>query len=379
MIMTRTPFRVTLGGGGTDLPSYYSDHGGLIFGMGIDKHMYLIINPPTIDRKIRLHYTLSETADHVSDIRHELAREALRLNGIEDKMEISSMADLPAGTGLGSSSCYLIGLLNALHQYRRDHITLKQLAEEACHIELEVLRKPIGKQDQYMATFGGLTLLEIAKNGETTVSSVELGAGSRAALVANTHIYYTGIERNALAMLVAQDSAMKTPESAERTKVEDSLHSIKALGYRILDAIQNEDFDQWGVLLDEHWHHKKRMSDKISVSKVDSLYEHLKAEYSVLGGKIIGAGGGGFLMLYCPRDHKRLEAFMAANGMPRLHYGVQMGGSKVLADFDSGGSANFHPTVTVGAQVVAIARAARPKPVALDGDARRESTRAVVL
>ncbi len=350
MIMTRTPFRVTLGGGGTDLPSYYSEHGGLIFAMGIDKHMYLIINPPTIDRKVRLHYTQSETADHIDNLKHELAREALRLNGINDKMEISSMADLPAGTGLGSSSCYLIGLLNALHHYRRDHVTLQQLAEEACKIELEVLGKPIGKQDQYMATYGALTVLEIAKDGRIDVSTVELGAGARAALIANTQIYYTGVERNALEVLSDQDNAMKQP-SQDRSKVADSLHAIKDLGYRIIDAVQEEDFDNWGRLLDEHWRNKKQLSSKVSLSKVDHLYEHVKNEYSVLGGKIIGAGGGGFLMLYCPREHKRLEEFMNSHGMPRLHYNIQMEGSKVVVDLDSGASAMFHPQVTIGAQV----------------------------
>jgi D-glycero-alpha-D-manno-heptose-7-phosphate kinase len=209
MILTSTPFRVTLGGGGTDLPSYYREHGGFIFAMGIDKHMYIMVNPPAIDRKIRLHYTDSETTNHVAELRHELAREALRLHGIEDKMEISSMADLPAGTGLGSSSCYLVGLLNALHHYRRDYISLDKLAEEACHIELEVLRKPIGKQDQYMAAFGGLSALEISKEGTVEVSSVELGSSSIAALIASTHIYYTGVERDALLVLAEQNSAMQ--------------------------------------------------------------------------------------------------------------------------------------------------------------------------
>jgi D-glycero-alpha-D-manno-heptose-7-phosphate kinase len=353
--MTRTPFRVTLGGGGTDLPSYYSEHGGLIFAMGIDKHMYLIINPPTIDRKVRLHYTQSETVDHIDQLKHELAREALRLNGIRDKMEISSMADLPAGTGLGSSSCYLIGLLNALHHYRRDHVALQQLAEEACKIELEVLGKPIGKQDQYMATFGALTLLEIAKDGTIEVSSVQLGAGARAALVANTQIYYTGVERNAVEVLSDQDNALKQ-RRPDRSRVVDSLDAIKDLGYRIIDAIQEEDFDEWGRLLDEHWRNKKELSNKVSLPKVDHLYEHVRKEYSVLGGKIIGAGGGGFLMLYCPKEHKRLEEFMNSHGMPRLHYSIQMEGSKVVLDLDSGASAMFHPQVTVGAKVKAPSR-----------------------
>ena len=157
MIITRTPFRVTLGGGGTDLPSYYGRHGGFIFAMGIDKYMYIMLNPPTMDDRIRLHYSRSETVDHVSELRHELAREALRLHGIERKIEISSMADLPDGTGLGSSSAYLVGLLMALRQFKRQHAPLQEVAEEACRIELDILGKRIGKQDQYLAVYGGLT------------------------------------------------------------------------------------------------------------------------------------------------------------------------------------------------------------------------------
>jgi len=271
MILTTTPFRVTLGGGGTDLPSYYREHGGFIFAMGIDKHMYIMINPPTIDRKIRLHYTNAETTDHVSQVRHELAREALRLHGIEDKMEISSVADLPAGTGLGSSSCYLVGLLNAFHHYRRDYVSLDKLAEEACYIELEVLGKPIGKQDQYMAAFGGLTVLEIGKEGAVDVRSLELGSSSIAALIANTHIYYTGVQRNALWVLAEQNQALESRERMERARVADSLHQIKELGRRILKAVENEDFDAWGRLLDEHWRNKKRLSSKITFDKVDRL------------------------------------------------------------------------------------------------------------
>jgi D-glycero-alpha-D-manno-heptose-7-phosphate kinase len=360
MILTSTPFRVTLGGGGTDLPSYYREHGGFIFAMGIDKHMHIMVNPPTIDRKIRLHYSQSETADNVTEVRHELAREALRLHGIEDKMEVSSMADLPAGTGLGSSSCYLVGLLNALHHYRRDYVNLDKLAEEACYIELEVLGKPIGKQDQYMAAFGGLTVLEIAKDGSVDVSSIDLGSSSVAALIANTHIYYTGIERDALSVLSEQNSALRSKRGHDHARVVGSLHQIKELGRRIVAAIAKEDFDQWGRLLDEHWRSKKRLSSKISVSKIDQLYEHVKVEYSVLGGKVIGAGGGGFLMLYCPAKPKQLEGFMLANGLPRLHYNVEREGSKVLANFSSGATANFHPEVTFGLQ-------RRPRLAAVQG------------
>src|SRR2546426_9583870 len=164
MIVTRTPFRVTLGGGGTDLPSYYEKHGGFIFAMGIDKYMSVITNPPGVDRKIRLRYSKTAIVDHVSQLEHELAREALRLHGIEDRMEVASMADLPAGTGVGSSGAYLVGLLTALHHYRRDYVTLQALAEEACHIGLDVLKKWIGKQDQYKAAYGGLTGLASTRN-----------------------------------------------------------------------------------------------------------------------------------------------------------------------------------------------------------------------
>jgi D-glycero-alpha-D-manno-heptose-7-phosphate kinase len=297
-----------------------------------------------------LHYSNSETTDHVSKVRHELAREALRLHGIEDKMEISSMADLPAGTGLGSSSCYLVGLLNALHHYRRDYVSLDRLAEEACHIELEVLGKPIGKQDQYMAAFGGLTVLEIAKDGTVDVRSIELGSSSVAALIANTHIYYTGVERDALSVLAEQNGALASKERVEHSRVADSMHQIKELGRQILRAVETEDFDLWGRLLDEHWRNKKRLSSKISFGKVDRLYERVKAEYSVLGGKVIGAGGGGFLMLYCPVQHKRLETFMLANGLPRLHYNIEREGSKVLANSNNGEAANSHPHLTFGLQ-----------------------------
>lgn len=331
MIITRTPFRVTLGGGGTDLPSFYQQHGGFVFAMGIDKYMYIAINPPGVDRKIRLHYTQSEVVDHVSEVRHELAREALRFHGIEDRMEISSIADLPAGTGVGSSSCYLVGLLAALHQYRRDYVPLETLAEEACHIELNVLRKRIGKQDQYMAAFGGLTVLDIDRDGTVDVRPVRLRGGALSSFIAQTHIYYTGLVRDAQDVLAVQDAAMNSVASG-RGEVERSLLQIKELGYRILEAIQSENFDQWGLLLHEHWLSKKRMSERISVGWIDELYDDVRGRFGVLGGKLIGAGGGGFLMLYCERDALKLEDYMLARGLPRLYYNLEPEGTRVVAN-----------------------------------------------
>ena len=351
MIVTRTPFRVTLGGGGTDLPSYYEKHGGFIFAMGMDKYMYVMTNPPGVDRKIRLRYSKTEIVDHVSELEHDLAREALRLHGIEDRMEISSMADLPAGTGLGSSGAYLVGLLTALHQYRRDYVPLQTLAEEACHIELHILDKCIGKQDQYMAAFGGLTVLDIARDGTVDVRPVQLRDGALASFIAHTHIYYTGLAHNALEVLSHQDSAMRS-SSPRRASVEDSLNGIKELGYRILDAIQSEDFDRWGLLLHEHWMKKKRMSEKISVGWIDELYDEVRACCGVLGGKIIGAGGGGFLMLYCPSISRKLEDFMLSRGLPRVNYNLEREGTKVVANVASTQSMILHPTVTAASRPV---------------------------
>jgi D-glycero-alpha-D-manno-heptose-7-phosphate kinase len=345
VIITRTPFRVTLGGGGTDLPSYYREHGGFIFGMGIDKYMYIMVNPPIVDDLIRLHYSRSETVAHASELRHDLARAALLHHGIERGIEISSMADLPDGTGLGSSSAYLVGLLTALHYFRREPIPLAALAEEACAIEIDVLGRGIGKQDQYMAAFGGLTVLDIDPDGKVRVRTVDLPTGSVDAFVANTHLYYTGRRRSAEEVLRDQNSVMSgNGAAAQRTVVEQSLHAIKDLGYRILGAVEEEEFDRWGMLLHEHWCAKKQLSSRISISFIDDLYEHVRREYGVLGGKIAGAGGGGFLMLYCNRNHKQLERFMASQGMPRLHYKVEYDGAKVIANHATGRSMREQPS-----------------------------------
>ncbi|MEX0892394.1 MAG: galactokinase [Gemmatimonadota bacterium] len=341
MIMTRTPFRLTLGGGGTDLPSFYEKHGGFVFAMAIDKYMYIMVNPPLVDSRIRLHYSRSETVDHVDELSHELAREALRMNGIERRMEISSMADVPDGTGLGSSGAYLVGLLLALHQHRRDHVPLAVLAEEACRIEMDVLGKRVGKQDQYMAAFGGMTVLDIARDGTVQVRTVEVPSGAAEAFAANTHIYYTGVRRQASDVLHAQDHAMRNGPDSGHT-VADALLRIKDIGQRVLAAVEEEDYDRWGHLLHEHWCAKRRLSPRVSVGAMDELYEHVRQEFGVLGGKVAGAGGGGFLMLYCPADHRRLERFMLERGMPRLHYTVEHEGTKVIANLAAAPAVRTH-------------------------------------
>ncbi len=335
MIATATPLRVTLGGGGTDLPSYYQRHGGFVFAMGIDKHMYVMVNRPVMGTAVRLHYSQAEVVEHVGQLRHELAREALRLHRIERQFEVASIADIPAGTGLGSSSAYLVGLLNALHHYRRDHVSLQALAEEACHIELDILGERIGKQDQYMAALGGLTALEIDPSGRVQARRIELASSDIADLVANTHLYYTGTVRDAREVLVDQDQAMLRSESSDHERVTASLHAIKAIGRRILAAIEACEFDAFGQLLHEHWLNKQRLSTKIGLSRVAAIYDSVRADYHVLGGKVVGTGGGGFLMLYCNQQHRKLEQFMAERGFPRLHYTLDPEGTRVITHVGS--------------------------------------------
>jgi D-glycero-alpha-D-manno-heptose-7-phosphate kinase len=339
MILTRTPFRITLGGGGTDLPNFYRKHGGYVLAMGIDKFMYVAFNVPYADRKVRLHYTESETVDRVEDLRHELAREALLAHGIHDAVEIASVADLPAGTGLGSSSCYLVGLLAAIRAYLLRPSSVEDLADEACRIELDVLRKPIGKQDQYMAAAGGLTEIHIAPDGTVRLERISLPSYAIADFVANTHLYYLNVQRKTTDILADQSSAMRAGPSA----VEDNLLRIRDIGYQIGDAIRAANFDRFGELMHAHWLAKKQLSGKVTVPVVEQLYDHVREEYGVLGGKVVGAGGGGFLMLYCPHDSKRLTRFMEQQqGMSRLTFAAAFEGSRVMANLLASRSMHYH-------------------------------------
>ncbi len=329
MIVTRTPFRITLGGGGTDLPSFYEKHGGYILAVGIDKYMYVALNVPYADRKVRLHYTQSEVVDRAADLQHELAREALLAHDINDGIEIASLADLPAGTGLGSSSSYLVGLLSALRAYCHRPASFEEVAEEACRIELEILKKPIGKQDQYMAAAGGLTELHIERSGKVRVERITLPEYSIDEFTANTHMYYTNVQHTTTDILGEQTKALKAGPGA----VEDSLLKIQEIGHRIGTAMRAGDFDEFGRLTHAHWLAKKALSPSVTVSAAEHLYDHVREAYGVLGGKIAGAGGGGFLMLYCPPKHShRLTAFMEEQGMARLSYRAEFEGSRVITN-----------------------------------------------
>jgi D-glycero-alpha-D-manno-heptose-7-phosphate kinase len=326
MIATRTPFRITFGGGGTDLPAFYEKHGGYILAAGIDKYMYVTLNVPRADHLVRLHYTQSETVARTEQLKHELAREALLRHGIHDTIEISSLADLPAGTGLGSSSCYLVGLLNAVRSHLSMDTSARELAEEACSIEIDTLHKPIGRQDPYMAAYGGLTELQISRDGSVDARPVPLSKAQAAELISKTHLYYTNVQRPAVEILDEERKALR----AGLHGAEEALREMLAVGLEIGTAIKSGDFDAFGKLLHEHWTHKKRLSDKVQLEGVDELYEYARRTFGVLGGKIAGAGGGGFLMMYCPGDGAALTEFMQSKGMARLQYAAEYGGSSVL-------------------------------------------------
>src|SRR5580692_4102477 len=327
MIITRTPFRVTLGGGGTDLPSFYQEHGGFILAVAIDKYMFLNVNTPIVDDKIRVRYTGSEMVDHVDDVKHTLAREALRHFGVASEVEIVSIADIPAGTGLGSSSSYLVGLLNAMHTLLQDQATPQKLAEEACQIELEVLKKPIGKQDQYMAAFGGLTALDIDPDGRVCVTRLGLDVDLLEDLEHNILMFYTNEMRDATTILKKQDEFTRAKDST----VVRSLREIKDIGLEISDTISRGNLRRFGELLDVHWQSKKRLSEGISNPQIDAWYE-LAKQNGAIGAKISGAGGGGFIMLYCEENKARLRKAMRGAGLRELKFRFDFEGSKVVFD-----------------------------------------------
>lgn len=328
MIITRTPFRVTLGGGGTDLVSYYSKYGGFIFAAGLNKYMYLSINRPVVDDLIRVKYSKSETVETLGEVQHDIAREGLRMMGIQNGVEIISMADVPAGTGLGSSSCYAVGLLHALHTMKREFVPIQDVAEEACKLEIEILKKPIGKQDQYMAAFGGFTVLEIEKDGKVKVRNAKVSPETAEEFNRNLLMFYTNTSRSADEILSEQSKGARE----EKKDVVESMHVIKELGYRILEAVEKGNVNDVGLMFDEHWQYKKKISTKMSNPRFDKIYDHAKAS-GALGGKISGAGGGGFFVFYVEKDHAKFRAEMKSAGLREMRYNFDLEGSKVLVNF----------------------------------------------
>lgn len=336
MIITRTPFRITLGGGGTDLPSFYEQHGGFVFTMAINKYMFICLNRRSVaDQKIVIRYSQVETVDTLSEIKHPLAREALKLHALDQNLELTSIADMPGKSGMGSSGAYLVGLLAAIHSYKNQVVSMHAIAEEACHIEMNILKEPVGKQDQYIAALGGFQVLEIARDGVVDTRPVSVDSITANELVAKCRIYYTGVQRSATAVLKSQDDAARKSASGGGSTVVDSLLEIREIGKKVEAAFLAKDLDEFARLTDAHWMVKRRLSQAVSISSVDDLYDEVKRRFGVIGGKIIGAGGGGFLMLYTPDTKRDLDEFMAGHGMPRVSYYPSAQGCRVVSDLSA--------------------------------------------
>ena len=329
MILARAPFRISLGGGGTDLPSYYSQHAGFILSAAINKYLYIYVNRPSADELIRVKYSTYEEVHSVDDIQHDLVRPALKLLKLNGSLEVVSMADVPAGTGLGSSGTYIVTLLAALHELNREKIPISVLAEEACHIEMNLAGHPAGKHDHYLAAFGGITCLDIEKDGEVHVSPLDISLTTIEEFRNSVLLFYTALKRPSRDIL----SEQKTGTQRGDADIVGSLHRTKELGFRIKEALENDDIETFGHLLDQHWRNKKRRSGKISNPKIDEWYE-LAKKTGAWGGKIIGAGGGGFLMLCCPSRYKRrLRETLQGAGLREMPYDFDFEGVKVLVNF----------------------------------------------
>lgn len=330
MIIVRTPFRLPLGGGGTDLPSYYHKYEGCLISAAINKYMYISINEPAIIDKIKINYSKVEIVnlDRIDDLQHEIARETLKYLKIKRPLEIASMADLSAGTGMGSSSSYTVGLLEGLNHMIRRYITVHELAEEACKIEIDLIGKPIGKQDQYAAAFGGIVQLDIDRLGNVTVTPLTLDHEVIYELENRLLMFYTSKDRDANNILAEQSNKAKTDEK----EAINSMHRIKEIGVEVKKALINGDIDMFGRLLHEHWSEKKRISTKMSDVNIDDWYD-LAMKNGALGGKIMGAGGGGF-MLFCVENGKRkqLRKTMEDAGLKYMDFRFDWEGAKVLVN-----------------------------------------------
>ncbi|HUX11829.1 MAG TPA: galactokinase [Spirochaetia bacterium] len=330
MIITRTPFRITLGGGGTDLPSYYRKYGGFLLSAAVNGYMYILVNR-RFEPTYQIKYSRTETVDTIDEIAHPIVREALRLVNIDRGIEIMSMADLPAESGLGSSGSFAVGLLNALHSYNGEWRSPQELAEEAFHIEAEILNEPVGKQDQYIAAYGGIISLEIGTDGVVKVTRHQFTTDVMDKLESNCIYFHTGIRRKSSEVLTHQSKSVTSEDQA----VVEAMHQIKEIGRTCIEKFESGDVDWFGKSLDMHWQIKKTISQKMSDPRIDNWYS-VALNNGALGGKLIGAGGGGFFMLYCPDSHDRtrLRKALGEQGLNEVRFRIESEGTKSIANIN---------------------------------------------
>lgn len=322
MILSRAPVRISMGGGGTDLPSYYEKHGGFLLAASINKFVHIMLNKRFED-SIRLSYSKTEIVNNVKDIEHRIFRESMKFANVKKQVEIVSIADVPSNCGLGTSSTFTVALLSALFSYIRDHKTLEEIAECACNIEINLLKEPIGKQDQYAATFGGFNAYTFNKDGSVEVDAVNISEGAMMELQSNLFLFYLNKNRSAGDILKHQNKKTKQ----KNTDVLDRLHKIKDIGLYTRKILEKNKIDEFGDLLHEHWLIKKGLSDKISDPFIDEAYE-TAMKNGAIGGKVIGAGGGGFLLFYCPKEKTKLVAAMEKMGLKATWFAFEHEGVK---------------------------------------------------
>jgi D-glycero-alpha-D-manno-heptose-7-phosphate kinase len=323
MIIVQTPLRVSFFGGGTDFPSYYLQEGGCVLTTAIDKYIFVTIKE-RFDRKLRVGYTKTEMVDTLDEIHHELIRESLRQAGISTGVEITTMGDIPSeGSGLGSSATVTVGALHAMYSLLGELVPAEQLAREACHIEVDILGKPSGMQDQYIAAYGGFRFIEFKSSGSVEIERILLSPESRKKLNENTMLFYTGVTRQSDTVLTEQKQNINNKLTI--------LKEMKHIAYIARDQVLSGNVDAIGELLHESWVLKRQLASLISNSMVDEMY-WLARKAGAIGGKISGAGGGGFLLLYCPYEYQ--DAVRASlSGLQELPFKLEPDGSKVIFNY----------------------------------------------
>jgi D-glycero-alpha-D-manno-heptose-7-phosphate kinase len=324
MIIARSPLRVTLGGGGTDLPSYYEKFGGFLIAAAIDKYVYLTLHDTFVSDLI-VKYSELERVPDAKHLKHPIIREAFNLVGVGGQsLELTSMADIPAGTGLGSSGSFTTSLLKALHAHKRNLVHPAELAAQACEIELNRLKEPIGKQDQYISAYGGITCFNFLKNGQVEAWPLKVSRQSRDNLEDNLLLFFTGFSRNASAILIEQDQKSKSNDQ----EMIENLHFIKDLGLQSQKALEAGNLPEFARLMDVHWQRKKKRSGGMSNPKINEWYDLAMAN-GACGGKLIGAGGGGFLMFYA-EEKARLRHAMTTAGLQEVRFRFDFEGTKLV-------------------------------------------------
>ena len=323
MIITRTPLRLAIGGGGTDLPSFYSKFGSFFISASINKYVYVTFYRTFIEG-IRLKYSVMEDVQSLDEVRHPIVRETLRLHGALNNVELASHADIPAGTGLGSSGAFGVGLSHALFASEGRKVTAEDIAKEATDVQMNILHYPIGLQDQYASAFGGFRVFEVGKDGAVKTYALPMPKGAVEHLQKNLCMFFTGVTRSANEILVEQKQKSESADSA----MYEALQYTQKLGFSIRDALVAGEYATFGNLMNEHWEYKKQRSSKMSNPDIDAHYgAALKS--GAVGGKLVGAGGGGFLLFYA-EDPKSLIAAMTARGLRHVPFAFDFDGSKIL-------------------------------------------------